>query len=431
MAFLRSYTPRGIYARAALIVALPFLALQLLVSLVFVQRHFEDVTRQMVRTQEAVISLILEEARTKSLATVAAEYATPLGYTIADAEALPVPFQRIWYDVSGLTIRERLGEAYDLRALDLSNIRRVSAWIAQDGRLYEIGFERRKVSARSPHQLLVLMVAAGIVMIAISFIFLRNQLRPIRRLARAAEAFGRGRPQDYTPSGAVEVRAAGAAFLDMRARIERQIEQRTLLLSGVSHDLRTPLTRMRLALSMMEDGGEVAELRHDVDDMNKMIDAFLDFARVSAGEEAQETDLAGLLEDVLSDAARGKITVELEGDLPSTILSVRPMGLSRAITNLISNAARYGTRVRLSVTLFERSVRIRVEDDGPGIPEEERDAAMRPFTRLDSARSQNAGGSVGLGLAIAADTARRHGGSLRLSESEDLGGLCADLILAR
>ena len=287
------------------------------------------------------------------------------------------------------------------------------------------------MSAANPHQLLVNMVVFATLMTMIAYVYLRNQLRPITRLARAAEAFGKGRRVDYRPAGAVEVKAAGQAFVEMRDRIARQIEQRTLLLSGVSHDLRTPLTRMRLCLSMLEPGEDVDALLSDVEDMERMIDAFLDFARGQSSEEPVVIDLKDMLEGCLDDERRAGHAVELAAPLPEVSLSLRPVAVQRAIAYLLSTAARYGRRVRLSCEAMERAVRIRVEDDGPGIRPEDRAAAMRPFMRLDAARNQNKGGSVGLGLAIAADTARRHGGTLRLGESPDLGGLSADLVLSR
>ncbi|MEM6479428.1 MAG: ATP-binding protein [Pseudomonadota bacterium] len=423
--------PRGLYGRAALIVALPFLALQVIVSVAFIQRYFEDVTRQMVDTQSLPLSYFLEVVAQDGIDAARQSLSAPLEISIKESAAPDTALSRVWYDFSGFTIQEKLAELYDLRALDLRDAGRVRAWIALGDATYEIAFDRRRVSARNPHQLLVLLLGGGLIMIVISFFFMRNQLRPIRRLARAAEAFGKGRSADYAPRGASEVRAAGAAFLDMRARIERQIEQRTLLLSGVSHDLRTPLTRMHLALSLMDDSEEITTLRGDVNDMGKMIDAFLDFARMGAGEEPAQTDVKALLEEAATGARRAGIVLDLATPLPEIIAMVRPVALRRAVDNLISNAGRYGTRVALSCNVLDKSIRIRIEDDGPGIPPQDREAAQRPFTRLDEARGQNQGGSVGLGLAMAADTARRHGGTLRLGESQALGGLLADLVLAR
>ena len=269
-------------------------------------------------------------------------------------------------------------------------------------------------------------------MTLISFVYLRNQLRPIKRLARAAEAFGRGRHVPYSPAGAVEVRAAGNAFVDMRARIERQIEQRTLMLSGVSHDLRTPLTRMRLSLAMLEDD-EAGPLLQDVDDMQRMLDEFLDFAKGAAEGEPEKLDPRALMENAVAEAQRAGRNVTLlpfEGDGRGTV-RLRKIAFLRAVDNLISNAVRYGTRAEVSVLLTDKTLRIRVEDDGPGIPADRRTEAARPFSRLDPARNQNKGGGVGLGLAIATDIARAHGGVLRLGASDTLGGLRADIVIAR
>ncbi|MCX8507697.1 MAG: ATP-binding protein, partial [Rhodobacteraceae bacterium] len=275
-------------------------------------------------------------------------------------------------------------------------------------------------------------LGTSLMMTLISFLFLRNQVRPIRRLAAAAEAFGRGRTVPFRISGASEVRAAGAAFLDMRARIERQMEQRTLMLSGVSHDLRTPLTRLRLGLAMLGESEEIAALERDLDDMRRMIDGFLTFARAEAEEEeAQEIDPADLARQVVEDARRagGDVTLGLIEGQGRAIL--HPMAVRRALGNLVSNAVTYGSRAALSVTILEKSVRFTVEDDGPGIPEASREEAIKPFTRLVPARNQDKSPGVGLGLAITADIARSHGGQLRLGDSAQMGGLKAELLLSR
>jgi two-component system osmolarity sensor histidine kinase EnvZ len=277
----------------------------------------------------------------------------------------------------------------------------------------------------------------GILMTLVAYIFLRNQLRPIARLAAAAEAFGKGQTVPYKPSGALEVRAAGHAFIEMRMRIERQIEQRTMMLSGVSHDLRTPLTRMQLELSMLPPSDEVRALESDVQDMSRLLNTFLDFARSDALEETEEVDPFALAEAVVEDHRRvgGQVTLVRLGTPPAseeaTLVQLRPMALERALDNLVGNALRYGTQARVSVELFGAAVRFTVEDDGPGIPADQRDMAMKPFARLDAARNQNAGSGVGLGLAIASDIARSHGGALRLGQSPGLGGLKADLVIAR
>jgi two-component system osmolarity sensor histidine kinase EnvZ len=285
------------------------------------------------------------------------------------------------------------------------------------------------MSATNPHQLLVLMVFTSFLMTVVAFIFLRNQLRPITQLAAAAEDFGKGRTVPYRPRGALEVRAAGAAFLDMRARIERQIEQRTLMLSGVSHDLRTPLTRLRLGLSLMPEDPEVAALQDDVRQMERMVDEFLAFVRGDAMEGSEATDAVALVGGIVEKVGSGVRLAGVEGKAKP--VEMRPQAVSRAVENLISNAMRYGRTVEARLEFLERTLRITVEDDGPGIPEGQREEALRPFTRLDTARDPNLGGGVGLGLSIASDIALSHGGSLRLSQSARLGGLRADLEIAR
>ncbi|MEO0830791.1 MAG: ATP-binding protein, partial [Pseudomonadota bacterium] len=295
----------------------------------------------------------------------------------------------------------------------------------------ELRFSRRKVSAASPHQLLVLMLFTGLVMTAVAFVYLRNQLRPITRLARAAEAFGKGRVVDYSPGGAQEVRAAGQAFLAMRARIERQTQSRTMMLSGISHDLRTPLTRLKLGLSMQEPSQDVEDMERDVTDMEALLGTFLDFARSESLDDPEECDAFELARGAVERGSRSGDVVlgELEG--PDGTVRLRPLAVQRALANLVGNALRYAGRAEVSVSVSPRTVRFTVQDDGPGIPPDRREEALRPFARLDAARNQDRGAGVGLGLAIAVDIARSHGGTLRLGESTSMGGLRADLVLAR
>ncbi|MGI3165709.1 ATP-binding protein [Pseudooceanicola sp. 200-1SW] len=430
--WLKRYVPRGLYGRAALILVLPVVTLQLVVSVVFIQRHFEGVTVQMSRSAGRDVNLVLQEAAQGQGRAAAA---------VLEMQVAQVPVSEVpqagrlrWFDLSGRVIGRVLREEVpQLRLLDLPNDHDVSVYLAQPGaadELLRLDFDRTRLSASNPHQLLVNMLFFGVLMTVISFIYLRNQLRPITRMAKAAEAFGRGRHVPYRPAGAVEVRAAGHAFLDMRARIERQIEQRTLLLSGVSHDLRTPLTRMRLAVSMLDEADR-KELERDIDDMQRMLDEFLSFARGTAEEVETRVDPIQLLREIVHDAGRAGQDVTLVEALGAGEMPLRPLAIRRAVENLIGNAVRYGTRAEVSVDLTPKALRIRVEDDGPGIPADRREEAMKPFTRLDTARNQNRGPGVGLGLSIAVDTARAHGGVLRLGESDRLGGLQADIVIAR
>lgn len=434
---LKRYVPRGIYGRAALILMLPVVFLQLVVVVLFAQRHFEGVTHQMTDTVLGELALVLravEAAPTRAAIPETVEAATgPLAITVVPVEVMPATNRFIWYDYSGRVLARRLAERLEgFRAVDLNTNRVVRLFMDSARGPLELRFNRRRISASNPHQLFVYTLFFSVVMTFIASVYLRNQLRPIKRLARAAEAFGRGRHEPYTPAGAVEVRAAGAAFVDMRNRIERQIEQRTLMLSGVSHDLRTPLTRMRLGLSMLEDE-DAGPLREDVDDMQRMLDEFLSFAKGAAEGEPEILDPHAFAAQIVQEAQRGGRAVALmpgEGEGAGTV-KLRRVAMRRAVDNLISNAVRYGGRAEVSVLLTDKTLRIRVEDDGPGIPEGSRVEATRPFTRLDPARNQDKGSGVGLGLAIATDIARAHGGVLRLGSSERLGGLRADIVIAR
>ena len=276
------------------------------------------------------------------------------------------------------------------------------------------------------------MVGTAIVVSAIAVLFLRNQIRPIRRLAAAADALGKGRPvTDLNPSGATEIRRAGAAFLEMQGRIQRQIAQRTEMLAGVSHDLRTPLTRVRLQLAMLADAHpgsrqEITESEQDLLLMEHMIDEYMAFARGQGGEAPVSTDLAEIIDDVAGDARRRGSSIVLEVERP-LILALRPNAIRRCLTNLVENAMHHGARVAISATRRDDVVSVAVEDDGPGIPVDQREDVFKPFFRLDSARNPRTGGA-GLGLSIARDVARGHGGDIRMSGGS-LGGLRAELRL--
>ncbi|MGC1496109.1 MAG: ATP-binding protein [Sulfitobacter sp.] len=438
-AWLKRYLPRGIYGRAALILLLPVVFLQLVVTVIFAQRHFEGVTTQMTETVLRELRMVMTQvdaaADADGIVDQVQSVARPLDITVRPLtpDQVPVESTRIWYDFSGFILTNRLSELLEgLQAVDLTSERGVLLYVASQNGPVELQFDRRRISAANPHQLFVYTVFFGILMTLIASIYLRNQLRPIKRLARASEAFGRGRHVPYTPSGAVEVRAAGNAFVDMRNRIERQIEQRTLMLSGVSHDLRTPLTRMRLSLSMLEDD-EAAPLLQDVDDMQRMLDEFLNFAKGAAEGEPEEVVPSEFIAQIVAEAKRaGRDVTLLDGEGEGTgSVMLRKVAMRRAVDNLISNAVRYGAKAEVSVMLSDKTLRIRIEDDGPGIPEDRRTEATRPFTRLDPARNQDKGSGVGLGLAIATDIARAHGGVLRLGESARMGGLRADIVIAR
>ena len=431
--------PRGLYGRAALILILPIVMIQIVVSVTFIQRHFERVTEQMTQSVALEIQLLLDEIGAAADISDAKSRLLPLVTALDMRLVLPsaiVPagdMREVW-DWSGRAVITTIRKNFpSLVASKLPSKQRIAEFTFQTKfGLMMVTVDRARVSASNPHQLLVLMLFTSALMTFIAYLFLRNQLRPIKQLGDAAAAFGKGQQQAYRPRGALEVRAAGMAFLDMRGRIERQIEQRTLMLSGISHDLRSPLTRLKLGLSLLPEDADTKALLQDVGDMERLVDEFLAFVRGDATETPENINAIALAQRAVENAQRmGQAVTMGQPMAHDGVVLLRPAAVTRALENLIGNAVRYGNRALVSVALLDRSVRYTVEDDGPGIPKDRRDEALLPFARLDGARDPNKGGGVGLGLSIAADIARSHGGTLRLGESEALGGLKAELVLAR
>lgn len=435
--WLKLYLPRSLYGRAALILLAPVVVLQLVVSFAFTQRQLVDVTTQMTSNivrEVRVLETLIDEAPTRADALARMSRfadAFAMDVSFISAQDLPEKGKIRWYDFSARVARDLIRSSIpQTLVLDFPDNRVVQTYFESSKGVLKLSFNRRRISAATPHQLILTMVFFSFLMTIIAYLYLRNQLRPITRLASAAQAFGRGRTVPYAPGGATEVRVAGSAFLDMRARIERQIEQRTTMLSGVSHDLRTPLTRLKLGLAMMDET-EAGPLLGDVNEMEHMLDAFLEFASGASESAAEPVDPHALVRQIAENATRAGETVHLGEMQGQGEVMLRPTAIRRAVENLLGNAFRYGKMAEVSVVLTEKSLRIRVEDDGPGIPADQRADVVKPFFRLDPARNQNQGGGVGLGLAIVADIARAHGGALRLGISEKLGGLQADIVIGR
>ena len=422
--------PKRLYYRAALILVFPVVFLQLIVSIVFIQRHFEGVTVQMTRTVAAELDLITEVIE-RDGAVAAQQIARSLGMSmsIVSQETNFLERSRV-YDLTGLVVRRELLSLPEILNVDLPDNRKVNARIRSGKEYFDLQFSRRRVSASNPHQLIVYLLVFGAFFTVIAFFYLRNQLRPITRLADAAEAFGLGENVPYDPSGALEVRAAGQAFLDMRERIQRHLKQRTMILSGVSHDLRTPLTRLKLGLSFLPEE-QRKPLEKDVEDMNLLLNEFLDFAK-----QDNETDLPTedinptvLVNELIENFRRTGIQIESIGEIGNNLFKLKPFPIKRALENLINNADRYGKKILIEKKIENNFLIFSVHDDGPGIDEAHYDEVLQPFTRLDPSRNQNRGSGVGLGLPIAKEIAEGQGGSLKLSKSDILSGLNAALII--
>ena len=296
----------------------------------------------------------------------------------------------------------------------------------QEG-VFEVILNRKRLFSSTTYIFVLWMVGTSMILFGVATIFMRNQVKPIRRLAAAADELGKGRDApNLKPEGAREIRQASAAFIAMRDRIQRQITQRTDMLAGVSHDLRTPLTRMKLQLEMVKDSSDTAALKDDVAEMEHMVEGYLAFARGEGFETPKPTNIAHILGDVVVSAKRRGTEVDLhtEGQF---VVRIRQNAFKRCINNLLDNADRHATHVSIITSKRGDAIEITVDDDGPGIPEHLRDEAFKPFFRLDESRNPETGG-VGLGLTIARDIIRGHGGDIILSDSPS-GGLRARLTL--
>jgi two-component system osmolarity sensor histidine kinase EnvZ len=428
------YMPKGLYPRALVIVIAPVVLLQSVVAYVFMERHWQTVTQRLSAAVSADIAALIDvyesypqDAQASVLTRIAQDRLGLDVDIIPDAD-LPAPGPRPFFSLldSALSteLSQQVARPFWLDTVGRSSLIEIRVKLGPN--VMRVLTRRSQAYASNSHIFLLWMIGTSLILLTIAVLFLRNQIRPILRLADAAEAFGKGRDTDFRPRGAREVRRAGNAFIEMKRRVERSVGERTTMLNGVSHDLRTILTRFKLSLALLERSTEIEALEKDVDEMSRMLEDYLAFARGDAGEAATETDIRALLEELKGDAERQGHQTELEvhGD---PLVVIRPDAIRRLLTNLVSNAARYGDRIAISATHDARYLIVMVDDDGPGIPPDLREDVFRPFFRLDEARNVDSGGT-GLGLAIARDIARAHGGDIMLGDSP-LGGLRATVRL--
>jgi two-component system osmolarity sensor histidine kinase EnvZ len=426
------YMPKGLYPRSLIIVIAPMILLQTVVAFVFMERHWQLVTLRLstavVRDISAIIDMIETYPSDDDYADVIriAQERLTLKIDILPPDPLPAPGPKPFFSIlDGILSQEitrQINRPFWIDTVGNSSI--VEIRIQLEKNVLRVFARRGQAYASNTHIFLVWMVGTSLVLLTIAILFLRNQIRPIQKLAEAAESFGKGRqaPADFQPRGAEEVRRAGLAFIQMRERIERQIEQRTAMLTGVSHDLRTILTRFRLQLALTGSRADMAALDQDIDDMQSMLEGYLAFARGEASEDTGSLDLQALLERLKEEAKLRSRTLKtaLVGE-PE--VHVRPHAFTRLMSNLVGNAFRYARNVSVTATHRRGTLNVIVDDDGPGIPADRREDVFKPFVRLDEARNQDAGGT-GLGLSIARDIARSHGGDISLDDSP-MGGLRA------
>jgi two-component system, OmpR family, osmolarity sensor histidine kinase EnvZ len=427
--------PRGLFGRSLIIIVAPIVLLGAIIAYVFFERDLDTTTRRLARDVAADMAMLvaLEDRDGAERDHLRALAARQLDYRI---RFLPgqnlTPFRGKLTSTIDVALddilEQRIGKDRDFRTARIGDDFEIKLDV-HDGVLAVL-VPRDRVTVSKPDIFILWVVGSSLLLITIAILFLRNQVRPIERLARAADSFGKGRAvPDFKPYGATEVRRAAQAFITMRERLERHVTQRTEMLAGVSHDLKTPLTRLKLALALLPDDTDAASMRDDIAEMEHMLDEYLAFARGEEGEESAVTDLGELVSDTAQAASRAR---QQGGSVAVTVpalihVSVKRAALRRCLTNLIDNALKHGNQVAVSLTRDERLVEIAVEDNGPGIPDARREEAFRPFHRLDQGRNLQSGGS-GLGLAIARDIARAHGGDILLGESA-MGGLKATVRL--
>ncbi len=432
-AFIRSRLPKGLYARVLLIIILPIVMMQMVVTYFFFNAHWATVTANLSASVAADISVAVQlykqdpsEKRAEGLDAMLRPN-MELSVALEEDDSLPLTTRRAFFSALDSTLRQSLDQALtDPFWFDTTRYpNHIDIRVEVDEGVLRFFAARERVFAPTGFVFLFWLLTATVLLTLVSIVFIRNQAKPIAQLAEAANRFGRGQDtSNFKPSGAAEVRLAGQSFLRMRGRIKRFIDQRAVFLAGVSHDLRTPLTRLKLFLALQDETDNVLAAKRDVKDMETMLNGYLDFARGLTGETAVMTPLRPFIESVIEKMESPKARLDVTGN-PSA--PIKPLALERAITNLLNNAQDFADDVAISISQTSQAVFIIVDDDGPGIPEDAIQLALKPFNRLDPARNQNRDG-VGLGLSITRDIVQSHGGFLSLSKSE-LGGLKASIRL--
>ena len=421
---LKRILPRSLLGRSLMIIVMPLIILQVVSTWIFYDRHWETITRRLASAVAGEIASVIENRR---------NFAGPANqewifYSAGANLALKIDFRPnvilpneprvegsgLLWRVLGNALRERVRRPFhmDTESFD----RQVHIHVQLSDGVMDVVVDRERLFSSTTHIFVMWMVGTSLVLFAVAMVFMRNQVRPIRRLANAVDSFGKGRDvPGFKPEGSTEIRQAAAAFNVMRNRIQRMINQRTEMLAGVSHDLRTPLTRMKLQLALLEESAAVEELKTDLAEMEKMVEEYLSFARGESAETVVVSDVSEILSDIVHKARHdeSEIALNVEGDLS---VPLKPNAFRRCITNLVNNAMIYGGNVAIQASRSGNTIEIMVDDDGPGIPPDQRDEVFKPFYRLDSARSPDTAGT-GLGLTIARDVIHGHGGDIMLEES--------------
>ncbi len=423
---LKKIFPNGLYTRSLIIIITPIVILQAILTFVFLERHWELVTKKLSSAVVSEIGMMIDMIESTDIKIISSN-----AKEFYDIELRLLPFQKI--DKKKISpknllektlsqeLQQKLNREFSIN--DLSNEKKVVINVEATAGVLEFIIPRRNVYATNSHIFLVWMVISSILILSIAILFLRQQIKPIEKLAKAAESFGIGKKiENFKPTGATEVRKAADAYIKMQERIEKFLEQRTLMLAGVSHDLRTPLTRIKLQLEMYEGQKGSEDLLKDVNEMQYMLETYLDFSQTVSSEENTEVDINLLIKNIINTGQEELKSITFKSSQSKNLVyDCKHIALKRCIINLINNAKAFANKILITLDKDKKDIKIIIEDNGPGIAQKDYEKALKPFQRLDSSRNQNIAGS-GLGLSISQEIINSIGGSIKLSKS-NLGGL--------
>ena len=426
---IKNFLPKSLLGRALLIIVMPLIILQLVSAAIFYETHWAKVSRKLayglVGDITTLVELLRLESADNSLKSIQALASQNMGLSLRlkkNQILSKVDETGQNWDIEDTfvkVLRSSLQRPFNIKESAIEKHILVNIQLSQG--VLQVEFSRKRLFSSTTYVFVLWMVGTSMILFGLATIFMRNQVKPIRRLAIAAEDFGKGRDTpNFKPEGAREVRQASSAFIAMRDRIKRQVSRRTEMLAGVSHDLRTPITRMKLQLELLKENKNTGDLVRDLSEMEHMLEGYLAFARGEGEEIPKEVDVVELVKQVIEDLKKNGANIGLSSE-KEVLISLRPNLFRRCIANLIENADRYASAVSLELTVEVGFVKIVIDDNGPGISEKLRDQVFRPFFRIDDSRNLDTGG-VGLGLTIARDAIISHGGEIELQDSPT-GGL--------
>ncbi|WP_440690738.1 ATP-binding protein [Candidatus Pelagibacter sp. HIMB1782] len=420
--YFKKVLPKRLFYRALLIVAVPVITIQLIITIVFFDSLWIKTNKGMTRTLVNEISAFIEayqnEENDKQEVNNLFSLFLDLNIELVVNEKLSDQNKERWFSPIDRTLRRELKSKFspEIFWFNTTNYKElVDLRIKYEDGYFKFLVPKDRVTSTSARIFALWITVPAIIMVIISLIFLKNQTRPITNLARAAERFGKGEDiEEFKPSGALEIRQAGHEFDKMRKRIERHLNQRTEMLSGISHDLRTPLTRMKLQLAFLKDKDAVDKLTDDINEMEKMLNEYLQFTSSSYVEKDEMFNLSELIEEIIKKYNNKNISHNL---IPRIYINGRKNLINRSLNNLIDNGLKYANKVEISLTKKNTNLFIIIDDDGPGIPKKEHENVFKPFYKMDKGRNDSKS-SVGLGLSIASDIIKSHGGNIMLEKSK-------------